>query len=96
MMRRAAIVASALAYAAPAMADDADYGRFLAGECAACHAAGGEAATLEGAARVDFIAAMAAFRGGSGDLRMQDIVRSLDERDVAALADYFSGASPGE
>lgn len=78
-----------------AIAADADYGQYLAAECAACHRPGdsdGAVPGLHARSHDDLVAALKEYREGvRSDAAMQAVARSLGDAEIEALAAYFSG-----
>ena len=69
---------------------DAEYGAFLASECAGCHQAAGGIAPIEGLPRADFLTAMFEYRlGARENSTMRNIAGQLDDEALVALAAYF-------
>ncbi len=70
------------------------YGRHLASECTACHRSDGVDGgipSLAGKPEADLIGLLMSYREGrKTNPVMVSVARSLDERQIAALAAYFS------
>jgi cytochrome c553 len=84
--------------ARPAAAADTAYGAYLAGECAACHSGERVNPALPPLQRLTFdrlVAALESYRNGTRpNATMQAVARSLGDREIKALAAFFSGGSP--
>jgi cytochrome c len=82
-----------------AVAADPAYGAYLASECATCHGAPtGEGAipAIVGLPRQYFVNALRDYRAGRRtNPVMQNVARSLDDAQIAALAAYFASLKPG-
>jgi cytochrome subunit of sulfide dehydrogenase len=98
MARSAAAIVLAFGLSAVAAAEDpgrlAAYGRHLAQECTACHrseSAEGAIPSLAGRPAAELAALLADFRQGrKTNPIMVSVAKSLDEKETAALALYFS------
>ena len=68
------------------------YGRHLAQECAGCHSAqmGGGIPVIAGKPAAELSDLLRSFREGRTNPVMVSVARSLDERQIAALAAYFA------
>ncbi len=76
-----------------ALEADVPYGEFLANECTACHQASGGAdiPSIRGLAPSVFIAGMVAYRNGTREHQVMNMVsRRLGDEEIAALAAYFA------
>jgi len=83
----------------PGNAADLAYGAYLAAECVTCHGAApddGAIPAIAGLPQEGFLQALREYRGG---LRrhpvMQNVARSLDDRQIEALAAYFAAMQGG-
>ncbi|NKX45739.1 c-type cytochrome [Roseicyclus persicicus] len=77
------------------IAGDVAYGEYLSNECTACHRAeGGEdIPTIRGLAPSVFVAGLVAYRNGSREHQVMNMVtRRLGDEEIAALAAYFQSA----
>jgi len=79
---------------APAAADELyELGRYLAGDCTACHKLDGQAAgipAITGWPVEAFVMVMVAYKEGERDhALMQTVARRLSDADMRALAVYF-------
>jgi cytochrome c len=74
------------------MAGDAEYGAYLASECAACHQAGGQGIpAIYGLSREVFLTAMYEFRLGARDnSAMRNVAGRLGDEELVSLAEYFA------
>jgi cytochrome c len=81
-----------------AAADDLELGEYLASECVSCHrsdAVNQGIPNIFGIPRVVFVQAMEQYRDGSRiNEIMRNVVRSLDDDEIAALAAYLEQAVP--
>lgn len=86
-----------------ALAGDAEYGAFLAQECAVCHRPTTDPAgatteaipVIAGRPAADLVQALFAYRAGHrANPVMQTIARSLDDEMIAALAVHFAAQTP--
>lgn len=79
--------------AAQAAADE-ELAAYLAGTCNTCHRAGGPGTAipaLAGRKEIDLMAALQAYRTGvRQDAIMHAIAASLNDAELAAVADYFA------
>jgi cytochrome c len=78
-----------------ALAGDVPYGEFLSSECTACHLSvgGSDIPSIRGLAPSVFIAGMVAYRNGSREHQVMNMVsRRLGDEEIAALAAYFAAA----
>jgi cytochrome c553 len=102
-----AVLGTCLAGCRSACAEEAAalvaYGRHLASECAACHSAEARAGpdraggipVIAGRPAPELIERLHAFREGRRtNPVMVSVARSLDERQIAALAAYFASVAP--
>ena len=81
------------------MPGDAEYGAYLAQECAACHStrSTGTVPPIAGIAPAYFREAMAEYASGERDSPpMAMVVRSLDDEQMAALAVHLSRIGDAE
>lgn len=80
-----------------ALSDDVEYGEYLAGECASCHAveqvAGSSVPVIHGAEAAHLVQSLLEYRIGVRDnTTMQLIANGLGEEEIAVLAHYLSNA----
>lgn len=78
-----------------ALAGDVPYGEYLSSECTACHLSqgGSDIPSIRGLAPSAFIAGMVAYRNGSREHQVMNMVsRRLGDEEIAALAAYFAAA----
>ncbi|MDG3040287.1 c-type cytochrome [Roseicyclus marinus] len=76
-----------------AIAGDVPYGEYLSSECTACHqpSGGGDIPSIRGLAPSAFIAGMVAYRNGTREHQVMNMVsRRLGDEEIAALAAYFA------
>jgi len=87
------LIATSLIAASPSQAADLAYGKYLAGECVACHSVNAEAAIppINALPEPYFIEALKEYQDGERDHElMQSVARSLGEAEIEALAAYFA------
>jgi cytochrome c len=80
------------------MQADADYGEYLASDCAACHNAGAQSSgnyNIAGRSRAEFLHLMLAYRARAlPNPIMQMTAARLSDDELVALAEYFSSLNP--
>jgi cytochrome c553 len=83
----------------PAVAADLAYGEYLASECVICHRATvgqGAIPAIAGLPAPYFVNALRDYRAGRRlNPIMQNVARSLDDEQIAALAAYFASLKAG-
>ncbi len=76
------------------------YGAYLSNECTTCHQLDGSdkgIPSIVGWPEPDFVDAMEGYRSGLRPNQiMQNVSRSLGDKEMAALAKYFSQQNPTE
>jgi cytochrome c553 len=82
------------AISAPAQPVDVAYGEYLASECMTCHREAPDQRAIPpiaGLPRESFVDALRAYRAGRRiNPVMKNVARSLDDRQIEALAAYFA------
>lgn len=82
-----------------ALAADLAYGEYLASDCVTCHRAPadeGAIPAIVGLPRPYFVNALRDYRAGRrANPVMQNVARSLDDEQIAALAAYFASLKDG-
>jgi cytochrome c553 len=80
-------------------AGDMALGRHLAGECTTCHPRGDRAAgipAIVGWPPDQFVAVLQSYKAKERDNQvMQSVASSLNDDEMAALAEYFAALKPG-
>lgn len=70
---------------------DTAFGEYLAGECSACHGAGGDIPDIRGWQAARFVTTLHAYRSGARQHPvMQMVAGRLDDEMIAALAAWFA------
>jgi cytochrome subunit of sulfide dehydrogenase len=93
--RAATALALTAALVAPALAQDAPQGRYLAANCANCHGTGGQSAgvmpSLAGLPRERIVTAMSEFKAGKRPATiMHQLAKGYTDAQIELMAAYFA------